>query len=53
MDVVQSKTPNVTPGRVCAEGFGFIRKIDWLQLLLFLLALLCFTAAALLWAHSG
>jgi hypothetical protein len=28
-------------------------KIDWWQLVMFLVALLCFTGAAILWTHSG
>jgi hypothetical protein len=28
-------------------------KIDWWQLVMFLIALLCFTGAAILWTHSG
>jgi hypothetical protein len=28
-------------------------KIDWVQLLMFLFALLCFSGAAILWIHSG
>jgi hypothetical protein len=28
-------------------------KIDWWQLAMFLLALLCFAGAAILWMHSG
>jgi hypothetical protein len=28
-------------------------KVDWWQFLLFVLAFLCFTGAAILWAHSG
>jgi hypothetical protein len=28
-------------------------KIDWLQLAMFILALLSFTGAAILWLHSG
>ena len=28
-------------------------QIDWVQLLMFIFALLCFTGAAILWTHSG
>jgi hypothetical protein len=29
------------------------QQIDWWQLVMFLLALLCFSGAAFLWTHSG
>ena len=28
-------------------------KFDWIQFVLFLVAFLCFTGAAILWMHSG
>lgn len=38
---------------VVVAGSKASNKIDWLQVILFIFSLLCFTGAAILWMHSS
>ena len=45
----------ISPGdpRMAVAQNNAQNKIDWWQLVMFLVALICFTGAAILWTHAG
>lgn len=52
--LVAAQDPIATAREPMVVGQDNIQgKIDWWQLVMFLLALLCFTGAAVLWTHAS